>query len=487
MDGTRRPDIDWLRVIATYLLFVFHVGMVFNPAPFFHIRNPDLSFGWLVVCGLISLWHMPLFFLLAGWSAASSLRTRGTRGFLAERLQRLAIPLLAFCVLVAPVIKYIELRSGLDLNHTGLRVAPALQDGFKMVIPTGLPVAAPFDESFRTFLPTFFAHLDRFSWAYLWLVAYLLTLTMAYVPLLVWLIYRRDGFAGVGTWVLYVPVVPLAAIQLTMRSRWPGIYNLYNDWANIAYYSVFLLAGFLLACNPALERLVEREWKRSLTVGGLTTAVLLVAVLGVFSSPTVLLVGSAVAGWCFVVALLGIGRRFFASSSPVLGYLSESAFPVYVLHQAAIVVPGYWIVRLPLGIAAKFVLLLVVAVAGTLATYHWLVRPFAVSRFLLGMRPKVCTLRPPVALSPSAAALLVLVFGLASGSSAPAATPVGVWYAEGGAAQVAVEPCGEELCGRVVWLRSPFDEDGCDLQDRHNPDPSLRARRIDGLEILRGL
>src|SRR5690242_18860771 len=131
MERTRRPDIDWLRVAATYLLFVFHVGMVFNPAPFFHIRNADLSFGMMVVCGFISLWHMPLFFLLAGWSAASSLGARGPRGFAAERVRRLFIPLVAGCVVLAPAIKYLELRSGLDLNHAGLRVAPALQAGFR--------------------------------------------------------------------------------------------------------------------------------------------------------------------------------------------------------------------------------------------------------------------------------------------------------------------------------------------------------------------
>ena len=43
-----------------------------------------------------------------------------------------------------------------------------------------------------------------------------------------------------------------------------------------------------------------------------------------------------------------------------------------------------------------------------------------------------------------------------------------------------------ELCGQVVWLRSPFDEGGCDLRDRHNPDPGLRNRKVTGLEI-RGL
>jgi len=486
MGPTRRPDIDWLRVAATYLLFVFHVGMVFNPAPFFHIRNADLSFAMLVLCGFISLWHMPLFFLLAGWSAASSLAARGGRGFVTERMRRLAIPLLVGCVLLAPAIKYVELRSGLDLNYAGLRVAPALQDGFKTVIPNGLPTAEPFDESFLAFLPSFFMHLDRFTWAHLWFVAYLLTLTLVYLPVFGWLLRRRDRLAGVGSWVVYLPILPLAVIQVTMRSRWPGIYNLYNDWANVAYYSVFLLAGFLLACHPTLERAVEREWKRSLAVGGVATAVLLMAVLGVLASPAVLLVGSGVAGWCFVVALLGIGRRFFTSGSPVLAYLSESAFPVYVLHQAAIVLPGYWIVGLPLGITAKFVLLLVVSVALTLATYEWLVRPFAVPRFLLGMRPKMCTVRRPVALSPSAAALLVLALGL-GGSRASAATPVGVWYAEGGAAKVAIEPCGEELCGRVVWLRSPYDDDGCVLRDRRNPDPTLRTRKVEGLEILRGL
>jgi glucans biosynthesis protein C len=487
MERIRRPDIDWLRVTATYLLFVFHVGMVFNPAPFFHIRNADLSFAWLVVCGFIGLWHMPLFFLLAGWSAASSLQARGSRGFLAERVRRLAIPLLAGCVLLAPAIKYVELRSGLDLNHAGLRVAPALQDGFKTVIPSGLPTAAAFDEPFLAFVPTFFTGLERFTWAHLWFVAYLFTLTLVYLPAFAWLLRRRDRFAGLGSWAVYLPLVPLAAIQLTMRGRWPGIYNLYNDWANVAYYSVFLMAGFVLACHPAMERLVEREWKRSLAMAGLATSVLLIAVLGVLRSPTVLLIGSAVAGWCYVVALLGIGRRFFTRSSPTLAYLSESAFPVYVLHQAAIVLPGYWIVRLPLGILAKCGLLLGVSIAVTLATYQWLVRPFAVSRFLLGMRSKVRPLRRPVALSPTAAAALLLALGLAAPGGARAATPVGIWYAEGGAAKVAIEPCGEALCGRVVWLRSPLDEDGCALQDGHNPDPTLRTRKVEGLAILWGL
>ena len=46
---TRRHDLDWLRVIACYLLFLFHVGMVFNPAPFFHVRNAEGALPFLVL------------------------------------------------------------------------------------------------------------------------------------------------------------------------------------------------------------------------------------------------------------------------------------------------------------------------------------------------------------------------------------------------------------------------------------------------------
>jgi len=39
-------------------------------------------------------------------------------------------------------------------------------------------------------------------------------------------------------------------------------------------------------------------------------------------------------------------------------------------------------------------------------------------------------------------------------SQAFGASPVGLWYAEGGAAEVQVFACGDDFCGKVVWLRS---------------------------------
>ena len=481
--STRRYDIDWLRIGATLLLFVFHAGMVFNPAPFYHVRNADLSFALLVLCGFVSLWHMPLFFLLAGWSLCASLRARGALGVARERALRLGVPLVAGAVLFMPVIKYLELSSGLDLNHAGLRVSEALQPGFRLVIPEDLPVAPPFEESFVEFLPSFLT-LERFTWAHLWFVAYLLTFTLLYLPAFAWLQQRAGEVERPTVRAVYAPIVPLVVVQLVLRPHWPGIQNLYDDWANVAYYSTYLFAGFLLARYPVLEEVAQREWRRALVLGTTTCGVLLGGVLRLYDSPPVLLAGSAIAGWCFVIAALGLARRFLDFGNDALHYLSEAAFPVYILHQAAIVVPGYFIVQLPLGIAAKFVLLVGVSVAVTFAIYHFVVRERPLARFLFGMRPKACALPRAAARAAAAVPLLLVVFGA---PASHAAGPEGRWYAEGGAAQVEIAPCGDALCGEIVWLRSPFDENGCPLTDRQNSDETLQQRPIVGLQILSDL
>lgn len=62
------------------------------------------------------------------------------------------------------------------------------------------------------------------------------------------------------------------------------------------------------------------------------------------------------------------------------------------------------------------------------------------------------------------------------------------WLTHDGEAVVELRRCdGNKLCGRVVWLKDPVDGNGVPLKDAANPDPSLRARRICGLDVLTGL
>jgi uncharacterized protein (DUF2147 family) len=84
-------------------------------------------------------------------------------------------------------------------------------------------------------------------------------------------------------------------------------------------------------------------------------------------------------------------------------------------------------------------------------------------------------------------AAALLAAGPAGAAERAPAAPAGLWWAEGGAAQVEISECGDALCGRVVWLRAPFDPNGCAVRDDQNPDPALRIRPLVGLSILRGL
>jgi uncharacterized protein (DUF2147 family) len=223
--------------------------------------------------------------------------------------------------------------------------------------------------------------------------------------------------------------------------------------------------------------------------------VLLAAVLGAFRSQPVLLAGTAVAGWCFIVALLGFARVRVDRPLPGLVYLGESALPVYILHQPAVVLVGYAVVATSLGIAAKFVLITLSAAAGALLAYHFGVRRSSLLRAAYGMKPAVpgrvaARRRAATAfLALAAASLGGFVAGadVRSDGSAASVAPLGAWWAEGGAAHVEIYDCADRLCGRVAWLRSPLGEDGCALRDVHNPAAELRGRDVAGLEVLTGL
>ena len=47
---------------------------------------------------------------------------------------------------------------------------------------------------------------------------------------------------------------------------------------------------------------------------------------------------------------------------------------------------------------------------------------------------------------------------------------VGVWINHEGKGAVEIKPCGPGLCGNIVWLKTPGNDQGQPLIDRRNPD-----------------
>lgn len=80
--------------------------------------------------------------------------------------------------------------------------------------------------------------------------------------------------------------------------------------------------------------------------------------------------------------------------------------------------------------------------------------------------------------------LFVLALCLILTVSLPAAYTVesalGIWLVPGDNARVTIYKCGENVCGRISWLKTPED------LDKNNPDPAKRNDRIIGMNILWG-
>ena len=379
----RRNDIDWLRIGATYLLFVFHIAKIFDVEPFYHIKNTDLSHGLNYFTGFIHQWHMRLFFLLAGWSVFASLAARGKQTFLSERTRRILVPFATGVLLFGPLMRYAEVLTGTFITPGGVASPEAFAGA-----------------SFFEFLPHFFT-LDAFSWGHLWFLIYLYVFTRLYLPLFQRLVEREDEPREWSTAWVYAPILPLALIQVTMRGRWPGIQNLYDDWANFLFYSLFFIAGFLFARYPALERAAHREWRRAGLLGLAACLAMTLPWHAVTSHPEVAIRAlSGAAAWGCVLGLLGFAKHYLTADGAGLGYLRESSLPIYILHSPAIVLVGYWVIQLDAGIPEKFALTLAGSVCLAMVVYHFGVRRFEPLRALFGMRVERARSRRPLASRP---------------------------------------------------------------------------------------
>lgn len=87
-------------------------------------------------------------------------------------------------------------------------------------------------------------------------------------------------------------------------------------------------------------------------------------------------------------------------------------------------------------------------------------------------------------------AMLAAVAGIAAGSlgsisaGAQQADIAGIWVDDTGEGAIEVAPCGNKLCGRIVWLKESRDKAGKPLTDGYNPKASLRNQPICGLQII---
>lgn len=331
LSSRRRHDIDNLRSLAVLMLVPYHVLRLFDTTPW-HMKDAAAPYPAVApLLRAIELWQMPLLFLLAGMAAAHALAARGAIGFLRERAARLLLPLgFGILVLVPPQL-WVERVTPL----APLRQSPPVFEG-----------------DFLAFLPEAFVccyPAANFSWHHLWFLPYL----FLYSAMLA-LIARQGRGGRIAAWVsasglrLLLPVLPLVAVEVLLRPRFPGSHDLVADWANHAHYALLVLIGWWFARNPALEARLDRHLRPVAglaCLGALAWFLLLPAArggLGMIEAPLeARLALRTLAEWLALLGLLGLARRWLARPVPLLAAFAPVSFAFYMLHQTVIVLLGW--------------------------------------------------------------------------------------------------------------------------------------------------
>jgi glucans biosynthesis protein C len=84
--------------------------------------------------------------------------------------------------------------------------------------------------------------------------------------------------------------------------------------------------------------------------------------------------------------VLSLGRSHLNFSHPLLRYLNEAAYPLYLLHQSIVVALGFYVVQWQMGIPQKFIIISTAALGATIGLYELMVRRFNWVRLCFGLK-----------------------------------------------------------------------------------------------------
>ncbi|MNX43582.1 Glucans biosynthesis protein C [compost metagenome] len=379
----RLHGLDGLRGAALLLGVVLHASLSFFPAQIWIVADNQASVWASGLFFVIHLFRMTSFFLIAGLFAHLMLKRRGTKGFIKNRLIRIAGPLAAFW---GPALAGIVAVLIWNASLHGLTAADA-------------PPPPTYD---WTNIPL--THL-WFLWVLLWFYA-ALVIGRALVTRL-----DRAGAVGrgldrmagglIGPWGPLVLGAPLA-LALWLEPNWIAFFGIPTPDAGLVPETSALVGfGLAFGMGVLLDRrrdlLAKIEgWTPvylGLALGAGTTALMLsggpTPVLTPMTDPAAKALAAAafgVATYASMFAVVGLALRFWSGHSGLRRYLADASYWIYIVHlplvMAAQVVVQDWALAWPI----KLAVVVVGVMAVSLASYELMVRHGVVGRWLNGRR-----------------------------------------------------------------------------------------------------
>ncbi|MET0535899.1 MAG: acyltransferase family protein [Steroidobacter sp.] len=359
----RYDFLDWLRVIAIFVLLFFHTGMMFVGWGW-HVMNAQTIDGLVIPMDISHRLRMPLLFVIAGAGMWFALQRRTGTQLFKERTVRLLVPLVIGMFLIVPPQVYYErlFRGEWDGGYLRFLLERTLQ-------------FQPYPQG-------------DFSWHHLWFIVYLYIYVPLLLPVMLW--WKRAAIQlQPGPW-LYALALPLAINEALLKPLFPEAHTLLNDWYVFNHYLLFTAYGFMLASMPGAWAWIATQRHRLLAAGvGIYVTLTVLFQFGLYPRDTPIDAFVAIVfTWACVLAFIGYGYQHLSFSNPLLRWARDASYPIYILHQTVIVVIGYYVIQASWSPGIKYWVVLAATLASCCLLYEFLIRRFAVTRLIFGMKPK---------------------------------------------------------------------------------------------------
>jgi len=319
--------INTIKILLTILVILHHLFIAYSTAEGWYYTEPTTIFGVLVpVKMFISInqsFFMGFFFMLAAYFTDSSFTKKGTFKFITDRLIRLGIPLVFYCLFISPFTSYLVYYFAQEHHITFLQYL----SGYDTWIDVGV----------------------------MWFVLALLVFTFMYVlAKTVFKISFENTLPVPTTRKILLFALVLGLVTFAVRIVFPVGWVLEPFGFQLGHfpqYIAFFTIGLLASKNKWFEELSQRTRKRLTLSAGICLLLFPLFFIirinvkvpvewysgGFHWQQLLYAIWEQCIGISILIILLIKGRTKWNKTTPLLTKASRFSFATYIFHPIVIV------------------------------------------------------------------------------------------------------------------------------------------------------
>ena len=331
----RRYDVDSVRVLAIFLLIVYHSVIGFQPwgeEIKFIVNNDYLESIWAIMRA-INIWRIPILFLVSGMGVYFAMRRRTVLQLIGDRAYRIFLPFWFGVFFIAPIHEFIfDWYSGKTYEY--------------------IPIPG-----------------------HLWFLFYIFIYILFLLPVFICFKKYPGNFISKSLRyviskrfvIILVFSLPIVFEVLLLKPQMFEAYIFEPGHGFILGLLCFLSGFIFVSLGEDFWNSVQKAKFLSLVLS-ICLYVIRVIIMNDKEGHINLLIAIECSTW--MLTIFGFTAAYFNRPSKALSYLSRAVYPVYIFHMISQY--SFSMLIFPLGIPAfiKYVMLVITTVGGSFLLYE---------------------------------------------------------------------------------------------------------------------